>query len=114
MLVDYRATVRIARQLDDCLNRLEAWHDARITQQLVLQPRAELNFSVQDVPEDRYGAGLVNAELGLRLRYEIRREFAPYVGVSWDRKTGRSADYARAGGERPGQTSFVAGIRAWF
>ncbi|WP_454886326.1 copper resistance protein B [Sphingomonas oryzagri] len=98
----------------DLLGRLEAWHDARLTQRLVLQPRAELNFSAQDVPEDRYGAGLVDAELGLRLRYEIKREFAPYVGISWERKTGRSADYARADGQRAGQTSFVMGVRTWF
>lgn len=98
----------------DLLGRLEAWYDQRITQRLLLQPRAELNFAAQNVPEDRYGAGLVDAELGLRLRYEIRRDFAPYVGVSWDRKTGRSADYARADGQRPGQTSFVMGIRTWF
>lgn len=98
----------------DLLGRLEAWHDARLTQRLVLQPRAELNFSAQDVPEDRYGAGLVDAELGLRLRYEIRREFAPYVGVSWEQRTGKSADYARADRQRPGQTSFVMGVRTWF
>src|SRR5262249_38726872 len=69
----------------DLLARLEGWYDQRITQRLILQPRAELNFSAQDVPEDRYGAGLIDAELGLRLRYAIRQEFAPYVGISWER-----------------------------
>lgn len=61
----------------DLLGRLEGYYDQRITQRLILQPRAELNFAAQDVPENRIGSGLSNAELGLRLRYEIRREFAP-------------------------------------
>jgi copper resistance protein B len=98
----------------DLLARAEAYYDQRITQRLILQPRAELNFAAQDVPENRIGSGLSNAELGLRLRYEITREFAPYIGVSWDRKTGATARYARADGETAGTTSFVAGIRTWF
>jgi len=101
-------------QKGDILGRLEGWYDEHLTQRLVLQPRVELNLSAQDVPENRYGSGLVDAELGLRLRYEIRREFAPYVGVSWERKTGRTADYAREDGERVGGSSFVAGVRFWF
>ncbi|QXQ06909.1 copper resistance protein B [Sphingosinicellaceae bacterium] len=98
----------------DLLGRLEGYYDQRITQRLILQPRAELNFAAQDVPENRYGAGLVNAELGLRLRYEIAREFAPYIGVSYEAKTGRSADFARADGQSSTTTSFVAGIHFWF
>jgi copper resistance protein B len=98
----------------DLLARAEAYYDQRIIQRLILQPRAELNFAAQDVPENRIGSGLSNAELGLRLRYEITREFAPYIGVSWDRKTGATARYARADGETAGTTSFVAGIRTWF
>jgi len=98
----------------DLLGRLEGWYDQRLTQRIVLQPRAELNLSAQNVPEDRYGAGLTDAELGLRLRYEITREFAPYVGLSWERKLGRTADYARARGEDIGGASLVAGVRFWF
>jgi copper resistance protein B len=79
-----------------------------------LQPRAELNFAAQDTPETLTGSGLSNAELGLRLRYEIRREFAPYVGVSYDRRFGKTADYFRAIGEKPGETSLVIGIRSFF
>src|SRR3546814_94707 len=59
----------------DLLGRLEGYYDQRITQRLVLQPRVELNLSAQDVPENRLGSGLTNAELGLRLRYEITRQF---------------------------------------
>ncbi|BCA64375.1 hypothetical protein HMP09_p0023 (plasmid) [Sphingomonas sp. HMP9] len=98
----------------DLLGRLEGYYDQRVTQRLILQPRAELNFAAQDVPENRIGSGLSNAELGLRLRYEIRREFAPYVGVSWDRKVGDTARFARASGEDATARSIVAGIRVWF
>ena len=98
----------------DFLGRLEGYYDQRITQKLILQPRVELNFAAQDVPENRIGSGLSNAELGLRLRYEIKREFAPYVGVSWDRKLGDTARFYRADGERASAPSFVAGIRVWF
>ena len=98
----------------DVLGRIEGYYDQRITQRLILQPRAELNLAAQDVPENGIGAGLSDIELGLRLRYETAREFAPYVGVSWDRKLGDTADFARAAGEDPSSTSLVLGIRAWF
>jgi copper resistance protein B len=98
----------------ELLARLESTYDLRLTQRLILQPRAELNFAAQDTVETRTGAGLSNAELGLRLRYEITREFAPYIGVSWDRKVGRTADYVRARGDDAGGVVFVTGIRAWF
>lgn len=98
----------------DLLGRLEGYYDQRITQRLILQPRVEFNLSAQDVPENRVGAGLSDAELGLRLRYEMTRRFAPYVGVSHEAKIGRTADFARADGEGPVTTSFVAGVRLWF
>jgi copper resistance protein B len=98
----------------DVLGRLEGYYDQRITQRLILQPRAELNFAAQDVRENGIGSGLSDAELGLRLRYEIRREFAPYVGVSWERSFGDTRRFARAEGEDTGGFSFVAGIRTWF
>lgn len=98
----------------DVLGRLEGYYDQRITQRLILQPRIEINLSAQDMPRQRIGAGLTDAELGLRLRYEVTRRFAPYVGVSYEAKTGRTADYARADGQRPTSTSFVAGVRFGF
>ena len=98
----------------DVLGRLEGYYDQRLTQRLVLQPRVEFNLAAQDVPQNRIGSGLVDAELGLRLRYEITRQFAPYVGVSYEAKTWRTADYARADGEDPTTTSLVAGVRIWF
>jgi copper resistance protein B len=98
----------------DILGRVEGYYDQRITQKLILQPMAELNFSAQDVPETGTGSGLSDVELGLRLRYEIVKEFAPYVGLEWARKFGDTARFARAAGEDPGGLSFVMGVRAWF
>ena len=98
----------------DVLARAGGYYDQRITQRLILQPRVELNLAAQDVPENRIGSGLTNAELGLRLRYEVRREFAPYIGVSYDRKFGDTARFARADGGHASATSLVLGIRTWF
>ncbi len=98
----------------EVLGRIEGYYDQRITQKLILQPRVEINLSAQDVPETRIGAGISNAEFGVRLRYELKREFAPYIGISYDRRMGRTADYARADGENVSATSFVIGVRTWF
>lgn len=98
----------------ELLARAEGSYDLRLFQRVVLQPRAELNFAAQNSPETRTGQGLSSAELGVRLRYEIRREFAPYVGFVWERRLGRTGDYARQDGEPVEATSFVAGLRAWF
>jgi len=98
----------------ELLGRVEGTYDLLLTQRLILQPRVELNLAAQDTRQTHTGSGLSTAELGLRLRYEIRREFAPYIGVSYDQKVGKTADYARARGEDPAAVSFVAGIRAWF
>lgn len=98
----------------EVLGRLEGWWDGRLTQRLVLQPRVEFNLAAQSDRRTGVGEGLTDAELGLRLRYEIRREFAPYVGVSYEARTGRTADFLRAAGKDPTSTSFVAGLRYWF
>ena len=98
----------------DISARIEVEYELLLTQRLILQPRTELNFAIQDVPQNEVGSGLSTAELGLRLRYEIKREFAPYIGVSWERAVGETADFARADGEDPASVSFVAGVRFWF
>lgn len=98
----------------DVSARLEGAYDLRLTQRLILEPRGELNLSAQDTPELGLASGLTDAELGLRLRYEIRQEFAPYVGVAYERKLGETADLARAGGEDVEETRLVLGVRAWF
>lgn len=98
----------------DLFGRVEAYYDQRITQRLVLQPRVELDGAFQTVARDGIGSGLSSAEAGLRLRYEFAREFAPYVGVNWERRLGETARLARAAGEGTGGTSLVAGVRFWF
>jgi len=98
----------------DVLGRVTLSYDQRITQKLIIQPRGELNFSLQDMPRQRIGSGVSDLELGLRLRYEIKRELAPYVGISWERRLGETADFARAQGESTGGFSLVAGVRTWF
>ncbi|MBA4011837.1 MAG: copper resistance protein CopB [Phenylobacterium sp.] len=98
----------------DLSARLEGAYDLRLTQKLILEPRAEVELAAQEVPELGIGSGLTSAELGLRLRYEFRREFGPYVGVSHERKFGDTADLARAAGEDVEDTRFVLGVRAWF
>jgi copper resistance protein B len=94
--------------------RAEIEYELLLTQRLVLQPRLELNAYGRRDPAARIGAGLADAEVGLRLRYEIRREVAPYIGVERRQRFGASADYARADGNDPGDTQWVVGVRFWF
>lgn len=94
--------------------RLEGSYDERITQKLIFQPRFELNLSAQDMPAIGVGSGLTSFEVGARLRYEFRKEFAPYIGVEWSGRTGDTARYARLAGDKPNAVQFVAGIRFWF
>jgi copper resistance protein B len=101
-------------QKGDAHLRLEGSYDQRLTQRLILQPAVEVNVAAQDVPDIGVGSGLSDIELGVRLRYEIAREFAPYVGINWERKFGDTARFAYAGGESASATSLVMGIRFWF
>ena len=98
----------------DLTARAEAEYDQRITQKWILQPAVEVAFSASDIPELEIGSGLTSVTAGLRLRYEIRKEFAPYVGVEWSRSFGDTADYAKARGEDADATRLVVGIKAWF
>lgn len=94
--------------------RFSGEYDILVTQQLILQPELELRAFGRDDPENGIGSGLSDLELGLRLRYEIRRELAPYIGLHWERKFGRTADLARDEGEDPDDLAVVAGLRLWF
>ena len=98
----------------DVLARIEGSYDERITQKLIFQPRVELNFAMQDMSAVGVGSGLVSFDMGARLRYEFRKEFAPYVGVEWSGMTGNTARYARLAGDKPNAVNVVAGIRFWF
>jgi copper resistance protein B len=98
----------------ELMARAEGYYDQRITQRLILQPRAELNFAAQSSRSIGVGAGLSDAEFGVRLRYDIRREFAPYVGVQYQRAFGKTRRYLRDAGESAGGWEFVLGLRTWF
>jgi len=98
----------------DLTARAEAEYDQRLTQKWILQPAIEIALSASDIPELEMGSGLTSVTAGLRLRYEIRKEFAPYVGVEWSRSFGDTADYAKARGDDVEATRFVVGIKAWF
>lgn len=94
--------------------RLSLTKDLSFTQRLIFQTRFETNAAVQRVEEFTTGSGLNNLELGVRLRYEIRRKFAPYVGISLDRSFGETATLVRQDGGDSSQVRFVVGVRAWF
>lgn len=94
--------------------RAEAEYDLLFTQRLILQPNLKVSLYGKNDPERGIDSGLSNIEAGLRLRYEISRKFAPYLGVVWDRKFGRTAQYAREAGSEVRETKFVVGVRMWF
>jgi copper resistance protein B len=94
--------------------RLSGEYEILLTQKLILQPRVELNFYGQDDVAREIGSGLANGVAGLRLRYEINRQFAPYLGVERSNKFGNTADLVRASGGATGDTRWVAGVRFWF
>lgn len=93
--------------------RIEAEYELLFTQRLILQPRAEVDFAAQDVPERGIGAGLSKFELGLRLRYELAREYAPYIGLAWEHDVA-NASFTRAEGGDPSALLALVGVRAWF
>lgn len=93
---------------------LEVQYDWLLTQRLILGARGEaVAWSEDDTPAG-IASGLASGSFGLRLRYEIRREFAPYAGIEWQGLFGDTADLARAAGDHRRETSIVAGVRFWF
>lgn len=98
----------------DLTARVEAEYDQLLTQRLILQPRIEISLAAQDIPERRLGSGVTSLEAGLRLRYEVAREFAPYLGIDYETRVGRTANHTRAMGDDPDRLSLVLGLRAWF
>ena len=93
--------------------RVETEYSFLVTNRLILQPLVELSVFGKDDPEREVGRGISTLNAGLRLRYEFRRELAPYVGVTWDRSFFGTADYQEAAGEPVGRTRFVVGLRVW-
>lgn len=94
--------------------RLNVRYELLFTQRLILEPELRTNVYSREDPERGLGSGLSNIELGLRLRYEFRRQFAPYIGVTWDRRFGGTAGQASARGEAREATQVVGGLRIWF
>ena len=94
--------------------RFQAEYEWMITQRWVLSPEFEINIHSKDDELAGIGSGLSDSQLGLRLRYEIKREFAPYIGVNWNNKYGNTATFAKNDGEKVSDTQVVLGIRAWF
>lgn len=94
--------------------RLEVEYELLFTNRLVLQPLFEAELVFKSDPERGVGAGLSTTDLGFRLRYEIRRECAPYLGITWSKTWGQTADFAEAAGEGTGGARFVTGLRLWF
>ena len=94
--------------------RLEAEYEFMLTQKWVLYPEIEINWFSEDDDDLDIGSGLADLEAGLRLRYEITRQIAPYIGIHHERLLGDTEDIADAGGEETSDTQAVAGIRFWF
>ena len=94
--------------------RLDTEYEALLTQKLILTPSLKLSAYSSDDEFMGIGAGLSSAELGVRLRYEFSRKFAPYIGVKFNQAYGTTADYIKAEGGEKSETSLVAGLRFWF
>lgn len=93
---------------------IEAEYDLLFTQRLIGQPIFETSVALQAVPEWDVGSGFNDIGLGFRLRYEFQREFAPYIGINWERKLGETADMVRTRGGHVSNLSLLGGVRLWF
>ena len=94
--------------------RVEVEYELLLTNRLIVQPLVEVELFGKDDPERGIGAGLSTTDAGVRFRYELRRELAPYIGVTWNRKYGKTADFAEAEGEATSGARLVTGVRLWF
>lgn len=115
-LVPYRYEIEAALFIShqgDVAGRFTFTRDFLLTQRWILQGRFETNLAAQRVERFGVGKGLNDIESGLRLRYEIRRKFGPYVGVSYSRSFFESADLVRQDGRDPRQWRIVTGLRVW-
>jgi copper resistance protein B len=111
--IDIEATAYVGQSGRTAM-RVEGEYDIMLTQRLIFTPDLELNAYGKTDAARHIGSGLSNVELGLRLRYEISRKFAPYVGIDWNRRFGKTADLMREAGEPASERQVVAGVRIWF
>jgi copper resistance protein B len=110
---DVEATAYVSGQ-GHLAARLKGSYDLLLTQQLILQPEAELNLYSKADPGRRIGSGFSDIDAGLRLRYELSRKLAPYLGIVYEGRFGQSARYAQTDGESTSDLRFVFGLRTWF
>jgi copper resistance protein B len=116
-LAPYQFEVDLAGFLSedgDLSTRVELEYDLRLSRRWLLQPRVELNAAFSDVPALSLGRGVTDLEAGLRLRYEFRPEFAPYLGLEYSRLYGDGARTAREEGLDDSGWGVALGLRAWF
>ncbi|MGB6603889.1 MAG: copper resistance protein B [Steroidobacteraceae bacterium] len=111
--LDLEATVYLGEQ-GRTAARVKAEYDILMTQRLIVQPEAEANLYGKSDPARQIGSGLSELDAGIRVRYEIRRELAPYIGVAWQRLFGETAGFARTLGRTASDVQFLAGVRLWF
>jgi copper resistance protein B len=102
------------RDRGNIAGRVVASYDLLLTQRWIAQQGAELNFYSKDDPGRQIGSGLSDLDAGLRLRYEVSRKFAPYIGFAYNGKYGNTASYLRTAGETTSNARFVFGIRLWY
>ena len=98
----------------DSALRLESEYEIMLTQQWVLVPEIEANFHGQNDQHRGTGSGLSDIEASIRLRYEWKREIAPYIGITWEKQFGNSADFAKQEGNKIYHSQVVVGLRAWY
>lgn len=98
----------------DVTARLEQSVDLLITQKLIMEPYAEINLAVQDIPELQMAAGIASYEIGLQTRYEFSRKFAPYIDLNYTQLIGQSRQFARDADEDTNKLTARAGLRFWF
>ncbi|MHB1245692.1 MAG: copper resistance protein B [Sulfuriferula sp.] len=112
-LFDIEATAYVGSSGRTAL-KLKTSYDLLLVQRLFLSPELDANLYGKDDPARGVGSGLSDASVGVRLRYEIRREFAPYIGFNYARKFGKTADISRTEGESVHDFQLVTGVRIWF
>jgi copper resistance protein B len=110
---EVEATIYVGEQGRSAL-RVATEYDLLLTQRLVLQPEIEFNVYGKTDEANLIGRGLSDAEASLRLRYEFRREFAPYVGLAWHTRFGETADLIQEAGHDRSELQWLAGVRWWF
>jgi copper resistance protein B len=94
--------------------RARGAYEMLLTNRLVVEPELEFNWYGKDDPENGIGSGLSNMEMGLRLRYLVRRELAPYIGLNWEKAFGDTRRLIEAQGGDSSDLQVVAGVRFWF